>query len=127
METEEEVVVSHDTSVPFIKEVSLRPEQYRAVADAKNPQPVGAYQYPTVPISFEGRHKLSDTIFVLSREIPNVTEECSSLLREARSKDLWDLAVAELLTQLVVGLYCHEGDKCLDGLQHYLLYLGVSC
>jgi hypothetical protein len=127
METEEEVVVSHDTSVPFIKEVPLRPEQYRAVADSKNPQPVGAYQYPTVPISFEERHRLSDTLFVLSREIPNLTEECSSILREARSKDLWDLAVAELLTQIVVGLYCHEGDKCLDGLQHYLLYLGVAC
>ena len=42
-------------------------------------------------------------------------------------KNMWDLAIAELLTQLIVALYCQEGDRCLDGLQNYLLYLGVSC
>lgn len=127
MEVETTPVVSHDTSVPFIQEVPLRPEQYRAVTRSKNPEPVGAYQYPAVPISFAERRRLSDTLFILSREIPNVTKECSLILREARAKDMWDLAVAELLTQLVVGLYCHEGDRCLDGLQNYLLCLGVSC
>lgn len=125
METEAEV--NHDTSVPFIQEIPLRPEQYRAVTSSKNPEPVGAYQYPAVPLTFAERQRLSDTLFVLSRDIPNLTEECSSILTEARSKDMWDLAVAELLTQLVVGLYCQEGDRCLDGLQHYLLYLGISC
>lgn len=125
METEEKL--SHDTSVPFIEEVPLRPEQYRAVTQSKNPQPLGAYKYPPIELTPVERQRLSDTLFVLSREIPNLTEECSSILNEARTKDKWDLAVAELLTQLVVGLYCQEGDRCLDGLQNYLLCLGISC
>ena len=125
--SEMEDQVNHDPSVPFIEEISLRPEQYRAVAFPKDPETVGAYQYSAVPLTPMERQKLSDTLFVLSREIPNLTEECSSLLTEARMRNMWDLAVAELLTQLIVALYCQEGDRCLDGLQNYLLYLGVSC
>lgn len=108
--------------------LQLLPEQYRAVTRSnKNPKPVGGYEYPAIELTFEERKKLSDSLFVLSREIPFLTEECSLILSEARAEDLWDLAVAELLTQLVVGLYCQEGDRCLDGLQQYLLYLGISC
>jgi hypothetical protein len=49
------------------------------------------------------------------------------LLRAARENGEWDLAVAELLTQVIIGLYCGEGDTRLDGLQRYLLGLGISC
>jgi hypothetical protein len=76
--------------------------------------------------SFE-RKKLVDTLFILSRQIPNFCDECSSILCDARMRGMWDLAVAELLAQLVVGIYCQEGDRRLDGLQQYLLYLCISC
>ena len=71
--------------------------------------------------------RLGDTLFAMSQDIPNVYEEVSSILRDARMRGMWDLAVAELLTQLVVGLYCQEGDRRLDGLQQYLLHHGISC
>ena len=56
-----------------------------------------------------------------------MSQGCAVVLREAREKDDWDQAVAELLTQVVVGLYCGEGDYRLEGLQQYLLTIGVSC
>lgn len=56
-----------------------------------------------------------------------MTRDCGAVLREARERDDWDQAVSELLTQVVVGLYCGEGDTQLDGLRQYLLTLGVSC
>jgi hypothetical protein len=119
--------VNHDVSRPFIEEIQLRPEQYRAVTDSKQPTAAGGYQYPTIDLTFTERSRLSDTLFVLSRSVPHLTEECSTMLNDARTKDSWDLAVAELLTQLVVGTYCQEGDRCLDGLQQYLLSLGIAC
>ena len=70
---------------------------------------------------------MSETLFHLSRDIPTLTGDCAATLRDARRNNEWDLAVAELLTQVVVGLYCVEGDSRLDGLQQYLLGLGVSC
>jgi hypothetical protein len=78
-------------------------------------------------MSYFERKKLVDTLFVLCRQIPHLSDECSSILCEARIRGMWDLAVAELLAQLVVGIYCQEGDRRLDGLQLYLLYLGISC
>ena len=87
----------------------------------------GSYQYPAVPLTFGERKRLSDTLFYLSKEIPNMTADVAAVLRRARERDDWDQAVAELLTQVVVGLYCGEGDSQLDGLQQYLLSLGVSC
>jgi hypothetical protein len=125
--SEIEIAVNHDSSRPFIEEIQLRPEQYRAITDSKRPRAAGAYQYPTIDLTFAERKKLSDTLFVWSRGIPHLMEECSSILDEARTKDSWDLAVAELLAQLAVALYCQEGDRCLDGLKNYLLSLGISC
>lgn len=110
---------------PFIEAVPLRPEQYRAVTSSKIPE--GAFQYPTVPLSYFERKKLVDTLFVLCRYIPNLTDECSSILCDARMRGLWDLAVAEMLAQVVVAIYCQEDDRRLDGLQQYLIYLGISC
>ena len=112
--------------VAFCPSVALRPEHYRAVTPSPSTSCSG-YQYPPVPLTFAERKRLSDTLFCLCKEIPGMTSDCAGILRDARDKDDWDQAVAELLTQVVVGLYCGEGDSQLDGLQQYLLTLGVSC
>lgn len=117
----------------------LRQEHFRAVtpqvisskskADGVSSSPSdhrGDFDYPHVPLSFQGRKRLSDTLFFLSKDIPTVTGDVASLLRTAREEDEWDLAVAEILTQVVVGLYCSEGDHRLDGLRTYLLNIGIS-
>jgi len=110
----------------FVASVNLRPEHYRAVDDPTKSN-AQAYQYPAIPLTFAERKRLSDTLFHLSKEIPSLTADCALLLREARKNAEWDLAVAELLTQVVVGLYCGEGDTSLEGLSQYLLTLGISC
>jgi hypothetical protein len=113
----------------FVPALALRPEHYRAVT----PRPKGEepspndYQYPHVPLTFRERKRLSDTLFFLSKDIPNATPDVAALLRVAREKEEWDLAVADVLTQMVVALYCGEGDFRLDGLQQYLLGIGISC
>ncbi|CAB9502035.1 expressed unknown protein [Seminavis robusta] len=115
----------------FAPSVALKPEHYRAVtpyrSEDNSRMAPGSYQYARVPVTFAERKRLSDTLFFFSKEIPSMTRDCGAILREAREKGEWDQAVAELLTQVVVGLYCGEGDSHLDGLQQYLLTLGVSC
>lgn len=112
----------------FVKTLTLRPEHFRAVTPrSKDKHDSAEFQYPHVALTFRERKRLSDTLFFLSKEIPNTTIPVASLLRAARDKNEWDLSVAELLTQIVVGLYCREGDHELDGLQDYLMRLGVSC
>lgn len=110
----------------FVDKVNLRPEHYRSVTQDCG-QINGAYTYPAIPLTFAERKKLSDTLFYLSRDVPNLAESCASILRQARESNEWDLAMAELLTQVVVSLYCGEGDADLDGLRDYLLALGISC
>lgn len=113
----------HSEFAPFVQ---LRPEHYRAVtADLEDP--MTAHRYPPVEPTYSERKRLSDTLFLLTREIPSMTAECAVVLRDAREKGDWDQAIAELLTQVSVGLYCGEGDIMLDGLQQYLLTLGISC
>jgi hypothetical protein len=113
---------------PFVASVALRQEHYRAVTPSQSGEECStAYQYPVVPLTFAERKRMSETLFHLSRDIPTLTSDCAASLRDARKNNEWDLAVAELLTQVVVGLYCVEGDNRLDGLQQYLLALGVSC
>lgn len=116
--------------------LALRPEHYRAVTPRKtegrdgNESLVGGaseeYQYPHVPLTFQERKRLSDTLFFLSKEVPTMTDRVAPLLRMAREKDEWDLAVSQILAQLVVALYCGEGDYCLDGLHRYLLGIGIA-
>jgi hypothetical protein len=113
-----------DRKTPFVASVALGPEHYRAVTPSETP---ASYSYPAVPLTFMERKRLSDTLFHFSKEIPHLTAECATVLRLAREHDDWDLAVAELLTQVLVGLYCHKNDTRLDGLSEYLLALGVSC
>ncbi|KAL7570343.1 hypothetical protein ACA910_017186 [Epithemia clementina (nom. ined.)] len=111
----------------FVTAFPLRPEHYRSVTQTSREDSPSAYQYPTIPLTFAERKRLSDTLFILSKEIPSMTADCAVILREARAKNEWDMAVAELLTQIVVGLFCTEEDSRLEGLQRYLLTLGVSC
>lgn len=116
----------------FMESLTLRPEHYRAVSRPKvkggtDVKPSDTYQYPHVPLSFAERKRLSDTLFYLSRDVPSMSRDIASLLRGARERQEWDLAVAELLTQVIVCRYCREGDHRLDGLHYYLLRMGISC
>eukprot|EP00977_Amphora_coffeiformis_P013609 scaffold3600_cov171-Amphora_coffeaeformis.AAC.14 len=113
-----------DRKSVFVTAVTLRPEHYRAVTPSDSPT---AWQYPPVPLTFSERKRLSDTLFHFSKEIPHLTAECAAVLRLAREHDDWDLAVAELLTQVLVGLFCNVEDTRLEGLSEYLLALGISC
>lgn len=69
---------------------------------------------------------MSDVLFSLSRHVPKLTEECALVLTEARKRDQWDLAVAELMTQVICVLYCGPSkDYLLGGLRQYLMGLGI--
>lgn len=110
----------------FANVVSLCPEQYRSISSYHTDEPT--YQYALMPLTFAERKRLTDTLFALSKDLPPpFSEEISVILHGARQRDMWDPAVAELLTQIVVALYCQEGDKRLEGLRKYLVGLGVSC
>ena len=111
----------------FVESMDLKPEQFRMVASSKALTHPDAFTYPALPLPYAQRKRLSDNLFSLSKEIPQLTDECASVLREARERDLWDLAVAELMTQVVVVVHCHDGDMCFEGLRRYLLTLGISC
>ena len=112
----------------FVEEMELKKEQFRTVTVSKaiteNPD---AFTYPALPLPYAQRKRLSDNLFSLSKEIPQLTDECAAVLREARERDLWDLAVAELMTQVVVVVHCPEGDNRFEGLRRYLLTLGFTC
>jgi len=116
------------TDLLFVKEMDLKSAQFRTVTPSKaiteNPD---AFTYPALPLPYAQRKRLSDNLFSLSKEISQLTDECASVLREARERDLWDLAVAELMTQVVVVVHCNEGDFCFEGLRRYLLTLGFTC
>mmetsp|Transcript_4348 Transcript_4348/g.9337 ORF Transcript_4348/g.9337 Transcript_4348/m.9337 type:complete len:564 (-) Transcript_4348:89-1780(-) len=111
----------------FVTSVHLRPEHYRSVTQSSQEDSPGSYEYATIPLTFAERKRLSDTLFFLSKEVETSTQDCARVLREARENNEWDTAVAELLTQIIVGLFCTEEDYRLDGLQRYLLALGISC
>jgi len=110
----------------FVEPMELKQEQFRIVTPSKITSS-GAYQYAALPLPYAQRKRLSDNLFSLSQKIPQLTKECSAVLREAREKDMWDLAVAELMTQVVVVSHCHEADSRFDGLRQYLLTLGIAC
>lgn len=109
----------------FVDAVELKPEQFRMITPSKNRS--GAYTYPSLPLPYAQRKRLSDNLFALSKEVPQLTDECAVVLREAREKDMWDLAVAELMTQVIIVIHCHDADTRLEGLRQYLLTLGVAC
>jgi hypothetical protein len=119
----------------FADTLVLRPEHYRAVTMPKRTrgrpskdeeQNQEGFDYPAVLVSFEGRKRLSDTLYYLTKSIPCISTEVTSLLGKARKNEEWDLAVAQLLTQVIVALHCVEGDYQLEGLRRYLLNIGIS-
>ena len=112
----------------FLEAMELKPQQFLSVSQdfgAKNSG--SAYTYPSLPLPYAQRKRLSDNLFSLSNEVPKLTDECAQVLREAREKDKWDLAVAELMTQVIVVLHCRNGDNRFEGLRQYLLTLGIAC
>jgi len=124
---------------PLFMTLGLRPEHYRAVTprtphrnssglktEERDDKEEDSFQYPHVPLTFLGRKRLTDTLFYLSQSIPSVTTDVASLLRMARANEEWDLAVAEVLTQVVVCIHCAEGDFRLNGLKNYLLKIGIA-
>jgi len=113
----------------FVETMELKPEQYRIVTPPKlvPDKSAGNFVYPPLPLPFSQRKRLSDNLFALSKEVPQLTDECAVVLREAREKDMWDQAVAELMTQVVTVIHCPDGDYRLNGLKHYLLTLGIAC
>lgn len=116
------------TDLLFVEEMELKSEQFRTITPSKAiSENADAYTYPALPLPYAQRKRLSDNLFSLSKEIPQLTDECASVLREARERDLWDLAVAELMTQVVVVVHCHDGDNTFEGLRRYLLTLGFTC
>jgi hypothetical protein len=111
----------------FVDAIELKPEQFRIISPTISASRSGSYTYPSLPLPYAQRKRLSDNLFALSKEVPQLTDECAVVLREAREKDMWDLAVAELMTQVVIIIHCNEADTRMEGLRSYLLTLGVAC
>ncbi|KAL7490162.1 hypothetical protein ACHAW6_015895 [Cyclotella cf. meneghiniana] len=105
----------------FIETQELVSEQYRTIIEKKTSR---SYDYPSLPVPYAQRKRMSNAVFALSKNIPGLTDECAVVLSEARKKDAWDFAVAELMTQVIVLTHCDEGDSRLEGLSKYLLTLG---
>ena len=118
---------SDQTDLLFVEATDLNPEQFRMVTQSKALARDDAFTYPALPLPYAQRKRLSDNLFSLSKEIPQLTDECAAVLREARERDLWDLAVAELMTQVVIVCHCHDNDMVFEGLRRYMLSLGISC
>ncbi len=106
--------------------MEIKPEQYRTVS-SRAVNSIKAYEYTAVPLTFRQRKSMSDSLFDLCQEVSGLTEECSEVLLVARKTELWDLAIAELIVQTLVMLYCPSNDYSLEGLKRYLLTMGISC
>lgn len=111
----------------FMEPMELKQEQFRTISQPKARDSKGAYSYPPLPLPYAQRKRLSDNLFSLSNDVPKLTDECAQVLREARERDSWDVAVAELMTQVIVIAHCPDGDHRFEGLRQYLLTLGIAC
>eukprot|EP00957_Ditylum_brightwellii_P095690 7291007-Ditylum_brightwellii.AAC.1 len=126
-------IASHDLSAEtplFLDTMEIKPEQYRIVSTKKAKKGQSddkAYQYPSLPVPYKQRKRVSDSLFALSKEITHLTDECADVLRESRNMGMWDTAIAELMTQIIIGMRCQEGDNTLNGLSQYLLTIGIAC
>ncbi|KAL7551202.1 hypothetical protein ACHAWF_014993, partial [Thalassiosira exigua] len=107
-------------------EVTL--DQFRAITPKDVTKMRRDYRYPQVPLTFSQRKSTSDALFSLSRMVPKLTDECALVLTEARKNNEWDIAVAELMAQVICVLHCSPSkDYTLEGLRRYLLTLGIVC
>ena len=117
----------------FQPKMEITLDQYRAVTpshadSSSSSRRRGGYKYPQVPLTFSQRKSMSDTLFSLSKQVPKLMDECAAILTEARKRDEWDLAVAELMTQVICVLHCSSSnDYTLEGVRRYLLTLGIVC
>jgi len=106
-------------------------EQYRTVTPLREweiSSETGSYSYPAVPLTHAQRKSASDKLFGISKKLPALTQECAEVLKEAREGDQWDLAVAELTTQVICVTHCSESkDYKLEGLRRYLRTVGIAC
>jgi len=118
-------VLSEDTLL--LEKVEMKPEQFRVVSTRDNFSSDKPYIYPTLPLTYTQRRCMSDSLYNLCKERKGLMDECSNVLCEAKKTDNWDLAVAELITQVLIILYCPVGDRLLEGLRKYLMSMGVSC
>jgi hypothetical protein len=125
--THSQMVGEDQGDLLFVEAADLKPEQFRIIAHSEVLSKPNAFTYPALPLPYAQRKRLSDNLFSLSKEVPKLTDECAAVLREARERDMWDLAVAELMTQVVIVAHCHDGDDRFEGLRRYLLNLGISC
>lgn len=131
------------TDLLFVDAQELLPEQYRMVNTSKrstkrklssllnnnnnnNSEDV-RFLYPALPLPYGQRKRISNAMFAMSKTLPGLTDECATVLGEARRMNVWDYAVAQLMTQVVVVTHCTVEDCRLDGLSKYLLTLGISC
>jgi len=129
--------VGESEDLLFQPKMQVTTDQYRAVSDISkstkkkkdsSKKRVGDYTYPQVPLTFSQRKSMSDALFSLSKGVPKLTDECALVLTEARKKNQWDLAVAELMVQVICVLHCSPSkDYTLEGLRRYLLTLGIVC
>lgn len=110
----------------FHEIMDIKPEQYRLVSVHRS-NLIGDFKYPSLPLTFDQRKGASEDLFGLCQEIPGLTDDCAKVLQIARKTDLWDLAVAELITQILVATKCGPGDEILDGLRRHLMCMGFSC
>jgi len=124
------VTPGRDTESPtdllFVDTQELLPEQYRIVNIKKRKVSSSQYVYPALPLPYGQRKRISNAMFAMSKSIPGLTDQCASVLSEARKKDAWDFAVAQLMTQVVVLTHCAVEDSRLDGLSKYLLTFGIA-
>ncbi|KAL3761406.1 hypothetical protein ACHAWU_007365 [Discostella pseudostelligera] len=122
---------SNSTDLLFLDTQELQPEQYRTVGERKKAKKKRKsssarirYLYPALPLPYGQRKRISNAMFAMSKSIPGLTDECASVLGDARREDAWDFAVAQLMTQVIVVTHCSAEDRRLDGLSKYLLTLG---
>lgn len=125
-----ELTGKNESDLLFQPKMEITPEQHRLVRPCTvKPSKRAPYSYPPTPMSYSQRESMSDKLFQLSKKVPGLTKECKAVLDEVRGEDDdWDLAVAELMTQVVCVVCCSQFDDVrLEGLSSYLLQLGISC
>jgi hypothetical protein len=103
----------------------MRPEQYRTVSEETSSY--GSYNYTELPLTFIQRRCMSDSLYNLLKGNRGLLDEVSNVLNEAQQSQFWDVAVAELMAQVLVLKHCPIGDKTLEGLRRCLLEFGISC
>lgn len=123
--TAEEEKDNHSIDLVFQPSMDITNDQYLNV----NSKPTDRdYSYPAVPLTFGQRKSMSDALLSMSKPIPELTRACALILKDARKKNQWDQALAELMAQVLCILKCSSSkDYSLEGLRRYLTGFAISC